>query len=332
MRKTTTVITLALLAAAGPAVAQDQQETDRPAPSYRSDPVDIRDSIDVSSDLDAPDYFERGGEGDNLGNHQADLWLDMNNFHINRVADPINPQDAATKAYVDGMVADIEGGGGGGGGGDDLGDHVADMWLDMSNYHINQVADPINPQDAATKSYVDKYSGDNLGNHIATRDLDMGQNTLVNMGNLDMEWRDLERANLRGTRLYDNIIHTSDIWQSDISRGSIRHAEIGSSEMHNSEIRYTDIRRSQMYFMTANDLTVMNGYTEWNDNIWMKGNLIKEAKIGISLDINGMPLLNVPDPTAPQDGANKRYVDTRIADLQRQVDDLEARLSALESN
>ena len=45
-----------------------------------------------------------GGSADNLGDHTATQALDMGGFAINELADPSAAQDAATKAYVDGLT------------------------------------------------------------------------------------------------------------------------------------------------------------------------------------------------------------------------------------
>lgn len=102
---------------------------------------------------------------------------------------PSNPIDAqlfydrtseSFYRYNENATAWIEIGGGGNAGftgiGDNLGNHAATQILDMSNYRITGMADPVDDQDGATKKWIiDNYpeSGDNLGNHIATQDLNM---------------------------------------------------------------------------------------------------------------------------------------------------------------
>lgn len=67
--------------------------------------------------------------------------------------------------YAAGQAFDF-GGGGGGGSADNLGNHTATQALAMATFAITGLADPTNPQDAATKAYVDAEvsgAGDDLG-------------------------------------------------------------------------------------------------------------------------------------------------------------------------
>jgi hypothetical protein len=86
--------------------------------------------------------------------------IDMTAHKITNVADPTNPQDAATKKYVNDQTAlcaaKVV-----------LCDGTQAMTgnLDMCTHFIHNVVDPVDPQDAATKAYVDRvtcdiYTGD----------------------------------------------------------------------------------------------------------------------------------------------------------------------------
>jgi hypothetical protein len=81
--------------------------------------------------------------------------IDMGAHKITNVADPTNPQDAATKKYVNDqttlcaektVLCD--------------GTQAMTGNLDMCTHFIHNVVDPVDPQDAATKAYVDRVTCD----------------------------------------------------------------------------------------------------------------------------------------------------------------------------
>ena len=67
---------------------------------------------------------------------------------------------------------------------DNLGDHIATTFLNMSSNKITGLTDPTASQDAATKAYVDA-AADDLGNHTATETLNLAGNYLS--GDTDAE-------------------------------------------------------------------------------------------------------------------------------------------------
>jgi hypothetical protein len=70
--------------------------------------------------------------------------------------DPVNPMDAATKQYVDTSLADyLPLAGGGMLGPIDFTGYAGAAGIDMANTLISNVADPVAPQDAVNKQYVD---------------------------------------------------------------------------------------------------------------------------------------------------------------------------------
>jgi hypothetical protein len=79
--------------------------------------------------------------------------IDMGAHKITNVADPTNPQDAATKKYVDVQTSLCAAKA-------VLCDGIQAMTgnLDMRTYFNHNVVDPVDPQDAASKAYVDRVA------------------------------------------------------------------------------------------------------------------------------------------------------------------------------
>ena len=69
--------------------------------------------------------------------------LDEGNTNVINVLDPVNPQDAATKNYVDTKSLSV------------TGTNKMLNSLNAGNFNVINVLDPVNPQDVVTKNYVD---------------------------------------------------------------------------------------------------------------------------------------------------------------------------------
>ena len=106
--------------------------------------------------------------------------LDMRGNTIYNVANPVNPQDVATKEYADKV-----------GGGETAiiktryGTYGAIGNIDMRGYSLTNVLDPADAQDVATKQYVDSanraFIFDN-NKYLAVGEVSMGGKRLENVG------------------------------------------------------------------------------------------------------------------------------------------------------
>ena len=105
--------------------------------------------------------------------------IDMRGNTLYNVSNPVNPQDVATKQYVDKV-----------GGGESAiiktryGSYGAIGNIDMRSYTLTDVLDPADAQDVATKQYVDTANrafiyGD--GKYLAAGDLSVGGRRLINI-------------------------------------------------------------------------------------------------------------------------------------------------------
>ena len=197
--------------------------------------------------------------------------LDMKGNIIYNVAEPVNPQDVATKVYVDNTK-------GSGVIGRKIGDAVSikENMDFMGKQKIKNLPDPVNDHDAATKEYVD---------------------TKTELGDIDMEGK-FTVLNVK-TPINDNHI-TDKKYVDDNAAFVFRNNEYYAK----GNIFLRDGEASTKKYV---DDSLANHFIDGNDNI----------VFGRDVDMEGNKIFALPEPDQDSDPATKKYVD----DLQNQYID-----------
>ena len=209
--------------------------------------------------------------------------LDMKGNIIYNVAEPVNPQDVATKVYVDNTK-------GSGVIGRKIGDAVSikENMDFMRKQKIKNLPDPVNNHDAATKEYVD---------------------TKTELGNIDMEGK-FTVLNVK-TPINDNHItdkkyvdeNAAFVFRNNeyYAKGNInlRNAKLGGLREPTQDGEAT----TKKYV----DDSLASHFIDGNDNI----------VFGRDVDMEGNKIFALPEPDQDSDPATKKYVD----DLQNQYID-----------
>ena len=197
--------------------------------------------------------------------------LDMKGNIIYNVAEPVNPQDVATKVYVDNTK-------GSGVIGRKIGDSVSikENMDFMGKQKIKNLPDPVNDHDAATKEYVD---------------------TKTELDNIDMGGK-FTILNVK-TPINDNHI-TDKKYVDDNAAFVFRNNEYYAK----GNIFLRDGEASTKKYV---DDSLASHFIDGNDNI----------VFGRDVDMEGNKIFALPEPDQDSDPATKKYVD----DLQNQYID-----------
>ena len=209
--------------------------------------------------------------------------LDMKGNIIYNVAEPVNPQDVATKVYVDNTK-------GSGVIGRKIGDAVSikENMDFMGKQKIKNLPDPVNDHDAATKEYVD---------------------TKTELGNIDMGGK-FTILNVK-TPINDNHI-TDKKYVDDNAAFVFRNNEYyakGNINLRNAKLGGLREPTQDGEATTKKyvDDSLASHFIDGNDNI----------VFGRNVDMEGNKIFALPEPDQDSDPATKKYVD----DLQNQYID-----------
>ena len=205
--------------------------------------------------------------------------LDMKGNIIYNVAEPVNPQDVATKVYVDNTK-------GSGVIGRRIGDAVSikENMDFMGKQKIKNLPDPVNDHDAATKEYVD---------------------TKTELGDIDMEGK-FTVLNVK-TPINDNHI-TDKKYVDDNAAFVFRNNEYyakGNINLRNAKLG--GLREPTQDGEATTKKYVDSHFIDGNDNI----------VFGRDVDMEGNKIFDLPLPKQDDEPATKKYVD----DLQNQYID-----------
>jgi len=176
--------------------------------------------------------------------------------------------------------------------------------LDMNTGYIINVVDPTNPQDAATKNYIDGV---------------LGAGAFTNPDDVDTRVAALESiTGITATDIFVNIAGdtmTGDldfvVTSSGLSSG-ITFSEV--NENHFIKVYEDGAGQSQLILQSGDGA---DDYITFRHNLTGPGisNIIHfkrstiEPLVGIDFATGPHTIINVPDPTNPQDVATKAYVD-----------------------
>ena len=209
--------------------------------------------------------------------------IDMKGNIIYNVAEPVNPQDVATKVYVDNTK-------GSGVIGRKIGDAVSikENMDFMGKQKIKNLPDPVNDHDAATKEYVDTKT--ELGN------IDMGGKfTILN------DKTPINDNHITDKKYVDD--NAAFVFRNNeyYAKGNInlRNAKLGGLREPTQDGEAT----TKKYV----DDSLASHFIDENDNI----------VFGRDVDMEGNKIFALPEPDQDSDPATKKYVD----DLQNQYID-----------
>ena len=240
--------------------------------------------------------------------------LDMKGNIIYNVAEPVNPQDVATKVYVDNIK-------GGGVIGRRIGDAVSikENMDFMGKQKIKNLPDPVNDHDAATKEYVDtktelgdidmegKFTVLNVkkpinGNHIAdkkyvddnTAFFGYSRNEYYARGSIFLRDGEASSKNYVDESLASHFIDINDNIVFD------RNVDMKGKNIFNLPLPKKDDEPATKEYVHA----LQNQYLDKRGNI----------KYSRNINVDNKRMFALKDPKKDYEAAHKKYVDDSITE------------------
>ena len=173
--------------------------------------------------------------------------------------------------------------------------------LDMRGNTIYNVADPVNPQDVATKEYADTTNKAFVlyeGKYLAVGDLSMGGRRLNDVG------MPLENHQASNKFYVDTIVETATAGDK-----ALRKIQDGIFQT-NGDIDMNGNNIIGLPNPIDRDAAANKNYVD-------NGGAITKLPNGkftavSDIDFNGFSLKNIPDPIDGKDAVNKNYVDSKV--------------------
>lgn len=189
--------------------------------------------------------------------------------------------------------------------------------IDVNGSTIVNVADPTNPQDAATKAYVDASAGSgantalsNLTTTSINQALTPDTDVTYNLGSSSLRWNNAYAQAFVSTAFTGNSI------------GQVVLSNTGTGGIVNLVTNNQRVKITNSYLdLDANYIRGVANIKDTSDAIVLDvdnkqieaGGTVKLDFSGTNLDINTRKITSVVDPTSAQDAATKNYVDTSIS-------------------
>ena len=225
--------------------------------------------------------------------------LDMRGNTIYNVADPVNPQDVVTKAYVDNTK-----GSGVIGRKTKDGVSIKENLDFLGKQKIKNLPDPVNEKDAVTKEYVDTTTAPFLKldqtKYNTKGDIDMGdQFTVYNVKT------PIDDNHITDKKYVDEMDNLKSAFS--LKSGGYEAKGVIFMNKHKLGGLREPLQDGEAATKKYVDDTTKNLFIDENDNI----------AFGLNVDMENNKIFGLPEPVEDQEAATKKYVD----DLQTQYID-----------